>query len=548
MANNPSTHEVLNQPPPLAHHNLYASDTILTETVRREGGDWALSALQKMGEYAGSAEAIQLGFKANENPPVLKTHDRFGHRIDEVEFHPAWHALMQKSVEEGLHNLPWTEIQKNSQVARAGLYFLMSQVDAGHLCPITMTHAVVSSLRSSPHIAREWEPKILSRKYDPEFKPASQKAGVIFGMGMTEKQGGSDVRANTTKAQPINGTSGEYSLTGHKWFCSAPMSDAFLVLAQAPKGLSCFLLPRFKPDGTLNRFLIQRLKNKLGNKSNASSEVEFLDTWAQLVGEEGRGVATIIKMVNATRLDCVIGSTALMRQALSQALHHATYRRAFGNTLANQPLMQNVLADLSLETEAAMMLMMRLARADDNSRSNETENRFKRVATAIAKYWICKRAEAMIYESMECLGGAGYVEESILPRLFREAPVNSIWEGSGNVNCLDMLRALKQDPEALEILFNEIDQAKGGSRHLDVWASKLKEQTRATPPTESQARRFIEALVLSLQGSLLVRHSPAIVSETFCASRLGGDWGNCYGTLPDTNYAAITERARLKVE
>lgn len=535
-----STHEVFNQSVALENYNLFTSDSILQEAVRREGAAHAQDSLQKFGASLGSPEVIDWGFKANEFTPVLKTFDRFGHRIDEVEYHPNYHQLMKLAVENGLHSSPWMENKAGSQVARAAAYFMNCQNEAGHCCPITMTYAVVPVLKRHAEVGTPWLEKILTHEYDFSFRPSSEKKGAIFGMAMTEKQGGSDVRANTTKAESISSNQNEYLLTGHKWFCSAPMSDAFLVLAQLPEGLTCFLVPRFKPDGTKNNFFIQRLKNKLGNKSNASSEIEWVNTWAQRLGDPGRGVPTIIEMVNHTRFDCVLGSSALMRRALVEALHHAHHRSAFGKKLIDQPLMKNVLSDLSIESEAATVLMMRLARAFDSSDPNEQA--FRRLATAISKYWVCKRAPFFTYEAMECLGGAGYVEESILPRLYRETPVNSIWEGSGNVNCLDVLRAVQKDPLSLEMLFKEIAQA--SHPVLNSWVDQIKKDFSKKEEVENQARHLVERLVLALQASLLLRNSPSFISDAFLESRLQGYWGHAFGTLPSqTDFDAILQRA-----
>ncbi|MGH8874735.1 MAG: acyl-CoA dehydrogenase family protein, partial [Acidimicrobiia bacterium] len=491
--------------------------------------------LEAHGERAGSAEAFEWGCLANRYPPVLHTHDRYGHRIDEVEFHPAWHHLMEMAVSAGLHCLPWeNEGREGSHVARAAMTYLSSQVEAGHWCPISMTYSVVPALRLQPELAAEWEPRLVSRRYDPRCVPATYKTGALMGMGMTEKQGGSDVRANITRAAPINGggPGGQYSITGHKWFLSAPMCDAFLVLAQTPGGLSCFLLPRWAPDGRRNAINIQRLKDKLGNRSNASAEVELQDAWAVMVGEEGRGVPTIIEMVNGTRLDCVIGSAALMRQAVAQAAHHAAHRSAFGRLLADQPLMRNVLADLAVESEAATLLMMRLAGSFDRREGDPAEAAFSRIATALAKYWVTKRCPAVVGEALECLGGNGYVEESIMPRLYREAPLNSIWEGSGNVIALDVLRAMTRQPAAVEALLAEIDAARGAERRLDEAADRLRARMAGLSDPESEARRVVEEMALALQGSLLVRYGRPEVAEAFAASRLGGDWGRAFGTLP----------------
>ncbi|HYL74220.1 MAG TPA: isovaleryl-CoA dehydrogenase [Bryobacteraceae bacterium] len=536
-----ATHEVLNQAPPLVDYNLFTTDRVLAEALDRESAAWAHPQLEEFGRLMGTEEAIRWGFQANENPPILHTHDRFGQRIDEVEFHPAWHEVMRLSVAHGLGNLPWREPKPGAHVARAALMLLASQNEAGHTCPVSMTYASMAALRKQPDLAREWEPHIFSTQYDPRCRPVSEKSGALIGMAMTEKQGGSDVRANTTTAEPLD--RGEYLITGHKWFCSAPMCDAFLVLAQTPGGLTCLLLPRWTPDGERNRFHIQRLKQKLGNRSNASSEVEFDGAYARRIGEEGRGVATIIEMVQHTRLDCIIGSTSLMRQALVQAIHHARHRSAFGRPLIDQPLMQNVLADLSLESEAATMLMMRLARAFDARESDAGEHGIARLATAAGKYWICKRCPPQVNEALECLGGNGYVEECIMPRLCREAPLNSIWEGSGNVLCLDILRAMNKEPDAVSSVLSEIHAAKGANRHFDAYLTQL-EHDLQTAATEVEARRLAERMALSLQASLLIRHSASEVSDAFCASRLGGDGGRAFGTLPpSTNFRAIIDRA-----
>ena len=534
------THEVLNQTPPLADYNLFTTDRVLQEAVDREGAGWARRLLDEFGQRVGSEEAIHWGFQANENPPVLRTHDRFGHRIDEVEFHPAWHQLMRLSVEHGLATLPWADPKPGAHVARAALMFLASENEAGHACPVSMTYSAIPALRKQPDVARGWEPHILPARYDPRCRPVAEKSGALIGMAMTEKQGGSDVRANTTAAEPAGG--GEYLLTGHKWFCSAPMCDAFLTLGQAPGGLTCFFLPRWTPDSERNQFHIQRLKDKLGNRSNASSEVEFDGAWARRIGDEGRGVATIIEMVQHTRLDCVMGSAALMRQALVQAIHHARHRKAFGRLLIDQPLMQNVLADLCLESEAATALLLLLARAFDQRETDAGEHGFARLATAVAKYWVSKRVPVVVNEALECLGGNGYVEESILPRLYREAPLNSIWEGSGNVICLDILRAMQKEPDAVESVLSEIRLARGSDSRLDAFAGRL-EADLPEAATEIAARRLAERLALALQASLLVRHSIPAVADAFCATRLAGDGGRCFGTLPHADFRAILERA-----
>jgi putative acyl-CoA dehydrogenase len=542
--------EVFNQPPPLEDYNLFAYDTPLQEALRREGGGWAEAEVNEFGALMGCAETLRLGELANRNPPTLHTHDRFGHRVDEVEFHPAWHELMRIGVAHGHHSLPWTNPRAGAHVVRAVLNMLRHQVDEGASCPLTMTFAVVPSLRLQPELAAEWLPRILSDEYDPRFIPASQKRGVLFGMALTERQGGSDVQANTTRAVPLGKSGGgeEYELSGHKWFCSAPMCDAFLTLAQTHKGLSCFLLPRLLPDGSRNGFHLQRLKDKLGNRSNASSEVEFCRARARMVGEEGCGVPTIIEMVRHTRLDCAFGSAATMRRALAEALHHATFRHAFGKPLLVQPLMKNVLADLCLETEAATALALRLARGFDESPHDEGQRRFTRLATAVGKYWITKRAVAVVAEALECLGGNGNVEESPLPRLYRDAPLNSIWEGSGNVQCLEMLRAVKKDPGTLEIVLQEIRSACGANKNFDTFIDRLPREFADSTQLETRARRLAELLALALQGSLLVQHTPPAVADAFCASRLGGNSGLVFGTLPaDTDFEVIIERSLPKI-
>jgi putative acyl-CoA dehydrogenase len=532
---------VVNQAPLLVDYNLFKTDGVLVEALEREGAGWARARLEEFGRLTGTEEAIRWGFQANENPPLLHTHDRFGHRIDEVEFHPAWHSLMRLSIEHGLASLPWTEPKQGAHVARAALMLLASENEAGHTCPVSMTYAVVPALRKQPDLAREWEPHIHRLKYDPRARPVAEKAGALMGMAMTEKQGGSDVRSNTTLAETTGG--GAYVLTGHKWFCSAPMCDAFLVLAQALGGLTCFLVPRWTPDGQRNQFHIQRLKSKLGNRSNASSEVEFDGAWARIVGEEGRGVSTIIDMVQHTRLDCVIGSASLMRQALVQAIHHTRHRKAFGRLLVDQPLMQNVLADLALESEAATMLMMRLARAFDARQEDAGERGFARLATAAAKYWVSKRGPSQVNEALECLGGNGFVEECILPRLYREAPLNSIWEGSGNVICLDILRAMNKEPEAVESVLDEIRLARGSDRRFDAF-TKILEKDLTEPVAELEARLLAERLALALQASLLIRNSIPEVADVFCGSRLSDEGGRAFGTLsPSTNFQAIINRA-----
>ena len=550
MADHREPGEVFNQPPPLEDYNLFANDVPLREALLREGGDWAEERISDFGALMGRAETLRLGELANLHPPTLHTHDRFGHRLDEVEFHPAWHELLRIGVAHQHHSLPWTNPRAGAHVARAALNMLRHQVEEGASCPLTMTFAVVPSLRLQPELAAEWLPRILSDEYDPRFIPPSQKRGVLFGMALTERQGGSDVQSNTTRALPLskNGPGAEYEINGHKWFCSAPMCDAFLTLAQTEKGLSCFLLPRLLPDGTRNGFLLQRLKDKLGNRSNASCEVEFSRTRAWMIGEEGRGVPAIIEMVRHTRLDCAFGSAATMRRALAEALHHCAYRETFGKKLLDQPLMQNVLADLCLETEAATALAMRLARGFDESPHDEGQRRFTRLATAVGKYWITKRTVAVVAEALECLGGNGYVEESPLPRLYRDAPVNSIWEGSGNVQCLEMLRAVKKDAATLEMTLQEIRAAQGGNTQFDNFVSRLERELTGSNQLEANARHIAELLALALQGSLLVRHAPSEVADAFCASRLAGGSGFAFGTLPaGTPFKTIIERSLPRI-
>ncbi len=552
------THTVANQVPPLVDVNVFTSNRPLVEATQREGAEWVLERASELGEFVGGEPQQQWGRLANENKPVLRTHDRYGNRIDEVEFHPAWHQLMKMGVEHELHSLPWNTDRPFAHTARAALYMTAMQAEAGYCCPITMTYAVVPALRAQPELAAEWEALVTATTYDPRSLPAAEKGSAIAGMAMTEKQGGSDVRANTTRAIPLGegGGGGEYELVGHKWFCSAPMSDFFLVLAQAtdcdPPALSCFLLPRILPDGSRNEFHIQRLKDKLGNHSNASSEIELHGAWARMVGEPGRGVPTIIEMVGHTRLDCVIGAAAGMRAAVVNATHHTAHRQAFGKLLIDQPLMRNVLADLCVESEASTALAMRLSRAYDEAHAdahdgiNDSDAQLlKRLATAVGKYWACKRAPNHCFEALECLGGAGYVEESGMPRMYREAPLASIWEGSGNVISLDVLRALRSSPRSLEVYFAEVELARGGDRRLDARVEDLKTQFEDAATLESRARRVVESMALCLEGSLLVRNGHAAVADAFCASRLAGEGGLEYGTLPaDTDFEAIIERSR----
>jgi putative acyl-CoA dehydrogenase len=529
-----------NQAPPLEGYDLYGENRPLVEAVAREGAGWAEDALRGLGELLGG-EPLEWGRLANEHPPQLRTHDRFGNRIDEVEFHPAWHRLLGLGVEHALHAAPWREPRAGVHVARAAGFITLAQVEAGVGCPLSMTFASLATLRAEPELYAEWKPLLTSTVYEPGLRPAAEKAGALCGMAMTERQGGSDVRATETVARPAG--DGEVTLHGDKWFCSAPMCDAFLVLAQAPGGLTCYLLPRVLPDGERNAFAIDRLKDKLGNRSNASAEIRLEGAWARRVGEEGRGVRTIIEMVAHTRLDCVLGSTGLMRRAVAEATHHAAHRAAFGRVLSEQPLMQNVLADMCLDSEAATVLALRLARAYD-----EEDAPFRRLATAVAKYWVCKSTPPLVAEALECLGGNGYVEESVLPRLYRESPVNSVWEGAGNVNALDVLRAVARQPESLAALLAEIDLAAGAEPRLDVAVAELRRELADPADVELRARRLVERLALCLQGSLLVRHGAAAVADAFCASRLGGEGGRVYGTLPaGFRLAAIIERHRPRV-
>jgi putative acyl-CoA dehydrogenase len=538
-----STHTVTNQVPPLVGYDVFSADRALAAAVDRhlepDLRDEVLGELTALGRTSGSAQVQEWGRMANENPPRLLTHDRYGNRVDEVEFHPSWHRLLGKGVSAGL-TAAWD--RPAGHLRRAAAFLVWTQVEAGNGCPLSMTHAAVPALRTDPDLAAEWEPRLTSMVYDRELRPAHLKAGALFGMGMTEKQGGSDVRANTTSARAL-AEDGTYELTGHKWFCSAPMSDGFLVLAQAPGGLTCFLVPRVLRDGTRNVFRIQRLKDKLGNRSNASGEVEFDGTWARRVGEEGRGVRTIIEMVAATRLDCVLGSAGLMRQAVAQAVHHCTYREAFGGKLVDKPLMRNVLADLALESEAATTLALRLAAACDDG--GEQERALLRIAVPAAKYWVTKRCPPVAVEAAECLGGNGYVEESGMPRLVRESPLNSVWEGAGNVQALDVLRALQREPGALDAYLREVGQARGADHRLDAAVKNLLTELADLEGVEGRARRLAERIALVLQGSLLVRFAPPQVADAFCAGRLGGDAGVAFGTLPHTlDLASVVERAR----
>lgn len=539
------THDVLNQPPPLSDYNVFRSDRALIEALQREGAANAFGGLDELGLLAGSEQAIAWGRLANENPPKLRTHDRYGNRIDDVEFHPAYHELMRVATRYGLHAAPWAGKDSNAHTSRAAKFYVWGQVEAGHGCPISMTYAAVPALRLEHSVAALWEPRLVASEYDPELRPIAEKRSAIAGMAMTEKQGGSDVRANRTRAvfAERTGAGDAYLLTGHKWFCSAPMSDAFLVLAQTDAGLTCFLMPRILSDGSRNRIFIQRLKDKLGNRSNASSEIELEDSWALLVGEPGRGVQTIVEMVNFTRLDCINGSASLMRAATAQAVHHSRYRHAFGKALIDQPLMQNVLADLAIEAEAAMLLLLRLARATDRAANDPREALLKRLGTAIGKYYVCKRTPAVVGEALECLGGNGYVEDSGMPRLYREAPLNSIWEGSGNINALDVLRIIAKQPEALLAFRSEIEPA-FHDRRIREAAAALQGLVLDGSSPEAHARLIVERMALLWQAALLTRSASNPATELFIDSRLAGKWGHTLGSLPPGGtLAAVVERA-----
>jgi putative acyl-CoA dehydrogenase len=538
------THVVTNQVPPFEGYNP-ATSPVLTEALIREGGEWGLDEVSELGAMSGTAQAQRWGELADRNIPILHTHDRYGHRVDEIEYDPAYHQLMSVAIGHGLHAAPWADDRPGAHVVRAAKNSVWT-VEPGHLCPISMTYAVVPALRSNPELSRIYEPLLTSRIYDPDLKVPATKAGITAGMSMTEKQGGSDVRAGTTQAVP--NADGSYTLTGHKWFTSAAMSDIFLVLAQAPRGLSCFMLPRILPDGTRNRMFIQRLKDKLGNHANASSEIEYDGAIAWLVGEEGRGVPTIIEMVNLTRLDCTLGSATSMRSGLSRAVHHTQYRKAFGAYLIDQPLMRNVLADLAVEAEAATMLAMRMAGATDKAvRGDERETLLRRIGLAAAKYWVCKCATAHAAEAMECFGGNGYAEESGMPRLFREAPLMGIWEGSGNVSALDTLRAIATRPECVDVLFDELAPAAAQDERLAAHVVRLRAELGEYETLEYRGRKVAEDISLALQGALLVRHGHPAVTEAFLATRLEGRWGGAYGTMPSgLDVAPILERVLVK--
>lgn len=536
-----ASHDVANQPPPLTDHDAFATDPPLREAVAAMGGDWGRDRLHAYGVLAGG-ELRALGEDANRHPPRLHSHDRFGHRIDRVEFHPAWHRLMTLAMAHGLHALPWQLPQAGAHVVRAALEYLHHQAEAGSNCPLTMTYAAMPVLRQGGERLAGWRTALTGTRYDPRDIPVAGKSAITLGMGMTEKQGGSDVRANSSRAE--GQADGSALLTGHKWFLSAPGSDGFLVLAQGSDGLGCYLMPRLLEDGSRNHLRLQRLKDKLGNRANASSEVEFMHALAWPVGAPGRGIATILGMVALTRLDCMVGSAALMRQALVQAVHHCRHRSAFGRLLAAQPLMANVLADLALESEAAMWLALRTARAIDAGGGDPVEAALARVLTPIGKYWICRRAPAVVNEAQECLGGGGYVEESILPRLYREAPLNSIWEGCGNIQCLDLLRALAREPDCVAALRTELRLASGVDASYDAALVRIEARLMAGDGGEAGSRLLAEQLALLLQAGLLLRHAPAALAGAFCRSRLAGEHGSALGTLPPgIAFDAIVERA-----
>jgi len=537
-------HDVLNQPPALVDYDLFSTDRALSEAVTREGAAAAAIDLAALGGALGRAETIEWGFAANRHTPELRRFDRFGHRRDEIEFHPAWHRMLGLAVAHGLHTSPWADPKPGAHVARAAGAFMLTQIESGVYCPIAMSYGSVPTLRRAAGVAEEWLPRLFSRRYDERFRPASQKTGALIGMGMTERQGGSDLRANITQAAASDEGEGSYRLTGHKWFLSAPMCDAFLMLAQTDRGPSCFLVPRWTPDGTLNGLHLQRLKDKLGNRSNASSEVELVNAWAQLVGEQGRGIAIIIEMSNYTRLDCAVSSAGLIRQATVQAAYHARYRTAFQRRLVDQPLMTNVLAELALESEAATTLAFRLARAYDRQH-DAGEALLARLLTPVAKYWTCKRAPAVILEALEVLGGNGYVEESNLPRLYREAPVNAVWEGSANIICLDVRRVIQRSPEAVSALLDEVRRARGGHRALDASLATLESELKAAESDdESLARRLVGRIALTLQAALLVEHGPPGMADAFCRTRLESGAPAALGTLPaGVDINAMIDRA-----
>ncbi|MET0071561.1 MAG: acyl-CoA dehydrogenase family protein [Candidatus Thiodiazotropha sp.] len=541
------THEVLNQPTPLEKYNAYRSDNLLRHYVKQFGGEWGEERLNDYGQLVGN-ELQEAGFDANAYRPEFHSHDRFGKRIDFVKYHPAYHRLMAAAIAAGHHNLPWVTETAGAHVVRAAIEYLHTQADPGSGCPLTMTFSSIPTIRHQAEIAQDWIPKITAPVYDPGNLPYYEKAGLTIGMAMTEKQGGSDLRANTTRASAIDvsGPGKQYELTGHKWFCSAPMSDAFLTTAYTEKGLSCFLLPRWRPDGTKNAIHIQRLKNKMGNLSNASAEVEYGGALAWMIGEEGRGVRTILEMVAMTRFDCMVGSSAIMGHAAAQALHHTAGRSCFGRKLHDQPLMRNVLADLALEAEAALAISMRLAHALDSA--DEEARLLFRIGTAIGKYWICKRAAQQTYEAMESIGGVAVVEDNVVARLYRESPINAIWEGSGNIQCLDLIRAIEKEPKVLDSFFLELDKAKQYHPHYDKALDELKQQLMQKSQNEYALRRLVERMALLWQAATLIQYADPIAAEPFLISRLAPEHGYMYGTLPENvDFSAIIERAKPKL-
>ncbi len=542
------THDVINMPPHMGDQDLWQDDVALREAVAHEGAGWATEKLAKFGEKTGTADMFHKAEMANRNHPELKAYDRYGNRLNMVEYHPAYHDLMTHAIENEVHSFPWTHQRSGGQVGYAALVYMFNQVEGGVMCPMAMTYSVIPALKASREIAEEWIPRVLSTHYDQRDIPVYEKSGVTVGMFMTEKQGGSDVRANTTRAIPLNGQTGDgqdYLLTGHKFFCSAPMCDAFLTLAYTDVGLSCFLVPRWRPDNQRNSLYIQRLKDKLGNRSNASSEIELQNTYGVMLGADGRGIATIMEMVTGNRYYCAASSAGLMRQALVRAHHHVMHRAAFGKKLIDQPLMQNVLADLALESEAALALTMRIGRAMDESATDPSAKALARIGTAIAKYWICKRAPMQVGEALECLGGPGYIEESIIPRLYREAPLNSIWEGSGNVMCLDVLRAMGREPEAVPAVLGQLKLAKGANDYLDGAIDSLEADLTDQENMQLRARAITERMALTLQGALLALHGDPAVADAFCASRLGPNRSGAFGALPTgTDFETILGRIR----
>ena len=541
------THSVTNMPPYMGDQDLWRSDPALQEAVNREGAAWAQADLVALGRRVGTNDIFELAEQANRYSPEIKAYDRYGMRVNQVIYHPAYHDLMRLAIENQIPSFAWNHTGPGAQVGHMALSYMFNQVEGGVMCPMAMTYSAIPPLQTTPALADEWIPRLLSSQYDARDIPVTEKTGATMGMFMTEKQGGSDVRSNSTAATPVGSKTGigtEYRLTGHKYFCSAPMCDAFLTLAYTEAGLSCFLVPRWTPDGVRNGLFIQRIKDKMGNRSNASTEMELQDTWGIMVGEEGRGVRTIIDMVQGNRIYCCVSSAALMRQGLVQALHHTSHRSAFGSLLIDQPMMRNVLADLALESEAAMVLAMRIARSMDEAADHPDAAALARIGTAIGKFWNCKRAPMQLFEAMECHGGPGYVEESILPRLYREAPVNSIWEGSGNVMCLDVLRAMQREPAAVPALMAELERARGGHPNLDRTIADLKAGLDDPAGLELRARQLTEQMAMAWQGALLVEHAPAAVAEAFCVSRLGAHYSGVFGTLPKgSDLNAIIDRA-----